>query len=214
MIASGASAPAKGMSHAAQGMTSYEWTNDDAEMAAAAAAGMFTSNHSYGTIVGWNFDTGSGLWAWYGDIDVSITEDPTFGAYDQAAADWDAIAFAAPQYLIVKSSGNDRNDTAPAPGTNHWHWSTVGGGWDTSTLDTHGNDWQSGGYDTIGSKGNAKNVLTVGAVNDIPGGYVNSGSVVQSTFSSWGPTDDGRIKPDVVGNGVSLTSATNTGNSN
>lgn len=29
-----------------------------------------------------------------------------------------------------------------------------------------------------------------------------------STFSSWGPTDDGRIKPDLVANGVSVYSST------
>ncbi|MFX5784919.1 S8 family serine peptidase, partial [Acinetobacter baumannii] len=27
-----------------------------------------------------------------------------------------------------------------------------------------------------------------------------------SSFSSWGPTDDGRIKPDLVADGVSVTS--------
>jgi len=44
----------------------------------------------------------------------------------------------------------------------------------------------------------------VGAVNDIPGGYTGPGDVVQSTFSGWGPADDGRIKPDIVANGVDL----------
>ncbi|MEZ5084382.1 MAG: S8 family serine peptidase [Bacteroidales bacterium] len=34
----------------------------------------------------------------------------------------------------------------------------------------------------------------------------SSSDVVMSTFSSWGPTDDGRIKPDIVANGVNLYS--------
>jgi len=55
------------------------------------------------------------------------------------------------------------------------------------------------------TKGNAKNILLVGAVNDVPN-YTQPSDVVMTTFSSWGPTDDGRIKPDVVGNGASLYS--------
>ena len=53
-------------------------------------------------------------------------------------------------------------------------------------------------------------MLTVGAVDDIIGGYSRfSGpsSVQMAEFSGWGPTDDGRIKPDVVGNGMFLISA-------
>ena len=34
-----------------------------------------------------------------------------------------------------------------------------------------------------------------------------------SSFSSWGPTDDGRIKPDIVANGISLTSSYSTSTS-
>jgi PGF-pre-PGF domain-containing protein len=46
---------------------------------------------------------------------------------------------------------------------------------------------------TVGPGGTAKNVITVGAVNS------NDDSM--TSFSSWGPTDDGRIKPDVVAPG-------------
>ena len=48
-------------------------------------------------------------------------------------------------------------------------------------------------YKTIAPPAGAKNHITVGAVNS------NNDSM--TTFSSWGPTDDGRIKPDVVGPG-------------
>lgn len=61
----------------------------------------------------------------------------------------------------------------------------------------------SGGFNTTSGPGaTAKNVITVGAVDD---------SGTMSSFSSWGPTDDGRIKPDVVADGVSITS-TDVGN--
>ena len=45
-------------------------------------------------------------------------------------------------------------------------------------------------YDCINIAGTAKNTITVGGINS------NDDSMTQS--SSWGPTDDGRIKPDVV----------------
>ncbi len=54
----------------------------------------------------------------------------------------------------------------------------------------------------------AKNIITVGAIDDIPNGYQNTGDVTQNGTSSsnWGPTDDGRIKPDIVANGEGLYS--------
>lgn len=54
----------------------------------------------------------------------------------------------------------------------------------------------------------AKNIITVGAVDDILNGYNNSSDVkqVNTNFSSAGPTDDGRIKPDIVANGDNLYS--------
>ncbi|RME22120.1 MAG: hypothetical protein D6800_11370, partial [Candidatus Zixiibacteriota bacterium] len=48
-------------------------------------------------------------------------------------------------------------------------------------------------YNTTIPPGTAKNVITVGAINS------NNNSM--TTFSSWGPTDDGRMKPDVVAPG-------------
>ncbi|MFK5854529.1 MAG: S8 family serine peptidase, partial [Bacteroidota bacterium] len=71
---------------------------------------------------------------------------------------------------------------------------------------------QDGPYDCIAHGGISKNVLTVGAVHDIPGGYTTPGSVAMSSFSSWGPADDGRVKPDIVANGVGLYSCTDASN--
>ncbi len=53
-------------------------------------------------------------------------------------------------------------------------------------------------YHTIGVYGCGKNLITVGALA--------SGNSEMTDFSSWGPTDDGRIKPDVCGPGCSLRS--------
>lgn len=57
-----------------------------------------------------------------------------------------------------------------------------------------------GGY--INSPADAFNVITVGAVNS---------SKSLAYFSSHGPTSDGRIKPEVVAQGMSMTGASGTG---
>jgi hypothetical protein len=57
-------------------------------------------------------------------------------------------------------------------------------------------------YQTM-ANGVAKNVLSVGAVAEITNGYAGTSSVVISNYSGWGPTEDGRIKPDVVASGWS-----------
>lgn len=56
------------------------------------------------------------------------------------------------------------------------------------------------GTNTIGSPGNAKNVVTVGALG-------SGTSTTVASYSSRGPTDDGRAKPDVMAPGTSITSA-------
>jgi hypothetical protein len=48
----------------------------------------------------------------------------------------------------------------------------------------------------------AKDCLTVGAINPLPNGFTSPTNVQIASFSSLGPTDDGRIKPDVVADGV------------
>lgn len=210
MIASGVFADSKGMSPAGR-LDCYDFDNDSSEMAAASLAGLRLSNHSYGLITGWffgNFGTGP-EWFWWGDPAVSQVEDFAFGHYSFDAADWDTIAYQRPGYLMVKSAGNDRGD-GPSPGTSHYVFSN--GQWVASTA-TRNLDGNSSGFDSISHASLAKNVLTVGAVNDLPSGYAGSASVVMSSFSGWGPADDGRIKPDIVANGIQLVSASSKSNS-
>jgi len=157
MVAEGQDPAARGMSYTAP-LDAYDWNSDFAEMTAAGAAGLQVSNHSYGFTSGWSFSGGN--WYWYGDLGVSGTEEYGFGFYDANAQAIDQIAYNAPNYLICKSSGNDRDDNGPGPAGGHFHWS---GGWVFSN-DTHQADGASGGYDCIGWWGNAKNLLTVGAL--------------------------------------------------
>lgn len=179
IMAAGVQPAAKGMAYNSN-LRAFDWNSDNSEMAAEAAQGALMSNHSYGFARGWSWNGG---WTWNGTPSVSTQEDYRFGFYDNEAKNWDMIASNAPYYLIVKSAGNDRNE---GPGNGQYP-----------------ND---GPYDCIAHGGISKNVLTVGAVNDIPGGYNGPGSVSMSSFSSWGPADDGRVKPDIVANGVSLYS--------
>ena len=174
---SGIDAEAKGFAFAAN-VTAYTSSNAESEMANAAANGAIVSNHSYGTICGWKDDQ------WRGDPSISTQEDYKFGRYASKASSWDNIAYANPFYTIVKSAGNDRNDTG-----------------DGSYPD-------DGPYDTVGPRGSAKNVITVGAVRDLNNGYTgNPSDVLMTSFSGWGPVDDGRIKPDLVSNGQSVYSS-------
>lgn len=105
-----------------------------------------------------------------------------FGAYTNRSAAFDNLV-AQSGLVVVKSAGNDRNDAPPAPVTGQPA------------------DCTQNGFavfaDCIDPFGSAKNVVTVGAMN---------GANAIAGFSSFGPTDDGRIKPDVVAHGVSLLS--------
>jgi Subtilase family/MAM domain, meprin/A5/mu/FlgD Ig-like domain len=203
MIAAGVDANAKGMAYEAN-LTAYDWDFDETEMASEASSGMEMSNHSYGFITGWYQDSGFS-WHWYGDVTVDQNESFDFGFYDTQAQNWDQIAYDAPFYLIVKSAGNDRSDTAPSAGTTHSH---NGSG---SFTDSHNDDgYDNGGFDTIRSAGVSKNVLTIAAVGDVAS-YSDASSVAITSFSGWGPADDGRIKPDLSANGDGLYSTDNTG---
>jgi hypothetical protein len=201
----------RGMAYAAE-LNAYDWLSDTAEMAAAAADGQLISNHSYGTAAGWIY-TGAleppDVWWWIGGADPAIQEDPNFGYYDSESRLWDQVAFDAPYYLIVKSAGNDRTDIGPAEGEEYTIIDQEGKFVATSNAERNPDCWPDG-YDCLPTHSVAKNILTVGAVDDLPGGYAPLGGpqqVTMASFSGWGPTDDGRIKPDLVGNGVFLFSA-------
>ena len=194
--ATGFVARAKGMAYDAD-IQAYDWSNNENEMRTAGGNGLLVSNHSYGQPTGWSVSGGN--WTWYGNPNEDAREDIDFGHYGNVAREWDQIANQAPYHLIVKSSGNDRDD-GPSPGTSHRVWN--GSSWGTSTA-TRDDDPS---YGSVSSYSMAKNILVVGAVNEISNGYSQPSNVVMSNFSCWGPTDDGRIRPDIVSKGVSVYS--------
>lgn len=104
------------------------------------------------------------------------------GKYDNQSRSFDVTTYFNPFFLPVVSAGNDRND-----------------GFNTA----------DGGYDLLTDRTLAKNALSVGAVEGLLN-YSSPSDVTMSTFSSWGPADDGRIKPDLVAVGVGVTSTIST----
>jgi len=111
-------------------------------------------------------------WDWDGSWEDYGTE--LFGAYSALSYFWDN-AVRQTELVVFKSAGNDRNDDPDGSGP-------IDG---------------DGPYDTIEHRAAAKNIITMGALDDAD---------VVSSFSSWGPADDGRVKPDLCANGVGLFS--------
>lgn len=179
---------------------SYNWDNEFSKLVAAAASSVTetnklgVSNHSYGYITGW--ETVGTDYVYYGDWN--------FGIYGIGSQESDSLAHAAPYFLMVRSAGNDRDDN-PAPGSSIRldDWSPVESY--NPTIHPLGDGIRKQGYDTISEAAAGKNILTVGAVTK---GILNNQrdvtKALMASFSSWGPTDDGRIKPDVVASGVGL----------
>jgi hypothetical protein len=185
LIGEGLLGYARGMAPAAQ-LRSYIVVNDAGTTYGAWYSqrnNYVAANNSWGYQVGWSDVT------WHGPANTGV--DPKFGKYtiesrnaDDATEDDDVIA--------VVSAGNERTDVAARGAHLHFGFgSTLYG-------DQHGPDFQEKGFDTLTPSATAKNPIMVGA---------SDGSGSMASFSSWGPCDDGRLKPEIVAHGVNLFSA-------
>ncbi|HLS12551.1 MAG TPA: S8 family serine peptidase [Flavobacteriaceae bacterium] len=105
-----------------------------------------------------------------------------FGKYDAGSQYLDNMLYQLEYYLTVWAAGNDRSD-----------YSILNPG--------------KSGYDLLTREGNSKNNLVVGSIRQIDN-YTNPSQVRISSFSNYGPTDDGRIKPDITAKGDEVYSAT------
>ncbi|MCF6128225.1 S8 family serine peptidase [Flavobacterium sp. AS60] len=106
------------------------------------------------------------------------------GCYNTDAAQWDQISYTLPYYLTVMSAGNSGNES-----------------------------YSNGlypGIDKLTGEKNSKNNLVVAnanpTVNQFNGTLTN---LVINSSSSQGPSDDGRIKPDIAADGTNLYSSSN-----
>jgi hypothetical protein len=150
------------------------------------------SNHGYGPALGWHRNPACPEeWSWSGA--GGERADGRFGRYDRVAATVDALVRDA-DLLAVWAAGNDRAD-GPATAARHAHFPSC----DASFSDEHAAESELE-HDTIGGAAVAKNVLTVGAVRDLPAAW-SASDIVPLAASSFGPTDDGRVKPDLVAGG-------------
>ena len=109
------------------------------------------------------------------------------GCYNSDANRWDQIAYTLPYYLMVTSAGN-------------------------SGTDSYSNGLYPG-IDKLTGEKNSKNNLVIANANPT----VNfSGVLTQlaiNSSSSQGPSDDGRIKPDIAADGTNLYSSSNVSSS-
>lgn len=210
MMAWGVNANAKGFSNRGKVLESY-FGKDFSEMPTQAATNnVKESNHSYGYSAGWYIFTPDGVnyyWVWNGDIVISTNWDWNFGFYNGVSRTNDEIIYTAQTYLPVFSAGNanDPNDDGPATQPfGHYEYSN-GVVIVSSAIRPLNN--AEGGFNTLTAYAVSKNNLVVGAVGANTNGYSGTNSVSIANFSSLGSTADGRIKPDVVADGVNVYSS-------
>lgn len=215
---------ASGVVPAAQGMApevslvSYNWDLHMSEMTGAGAVlplqsgSVLASNHSYSTYKG--YAIAGGAWRWFGSGTNSTGYDADFGRYGSYAREMDSVAYALSYTSVFVAAGNDRGE-APSEGAKVYY-GQFGSNFTFSSENSPKPDGiYKNGFDTLGDLAAAKNVITVGAVNDAVSvdGFRSTADADMTTFSSWGPTDDGRIKPDIVANGTSVYSTWNQSDS-
>ena len=178
------------------------------------------SNHSYGINSGWNKPTTANTYYWYGNYDLNH-QDTYAGAYGEQDYNFDKIVYSQPQQIIVKSTGNYYG-VGPAANSTKYRYDTNTGNWVLFGANDEVPPANcSQGYNCVYFGSLAKNIITVGAVNQLTTPnqkYTQSTDVVKGSFSSAGPRKDGAVKPDLSAVGVDVimanfvTSQPNTSN--
>jgi hypothetical protein len=177
------------------GFYDFDPSGYNTDMNAAINAGFI-----HGAYHGWGYNIG---WFYFEGCDQSdgclppiaagwyFSSSLGFGIYDANTEAVDISAYFAEStgqiFPIVFPAGNDRGDALNSfyyDGTYHYN---------PDEIRTY--------YDTIGPPGSAKNCITVGAITD---------GENMTDFSSWGPTDDGRVKPDLVAKGYAHSPSDDT----
>ncbi len=183
----------------------YSLANFWLNMRAASVAGMRISSHAYGFDAGAN---ASGIF-WNGLQEIDSTEDYNFGRYGVWDARFDSLLFAAPYYLAIQSAGNGRGVQTNAQ---HQLYQSIAGSTSNYEVVSSNHPRQANGgvlgFDCLAQGATYKNGLLIGAAQILPQGWQDSSSVNVQAGSAFGPTDDGRIKPDLVAGGAKTSQAT------
>ncbi|MCB9285396.1 MAG: S8 family peptidase [Lewinellaceae bacterium] len=93
-----------------------------------------------------------------------------YGIYNIYSQEWDELSYNAPYLIMCTGASNNGNK---------------------------GYNPDNSRYDLLASNKLGKNSIVVGACYDVLD-YTGPSSVHQTNFTSWGPTDDWRIKPDIT----------------
>ncbi len=178
-----------------------------------ATEGQYHGSHVNGTVAG--DDSATGGSSYYDGMSikgrlyfVDLTNSYSFVLSEDLWSLWDTIYYGRglPDSLrpIKQHSGS-------------WGWSNYSGTYLIQDASTDAFCWANKDFLNIMAAGNesstrrirnpgiAKNVLTVGATRN----GIRANAI--ASFSSRGPTQDGRLKPDIMAPGESLYSATRTG---
>ena len=167
------------------------------------------SNHSYGINSGWNKPGTANTYYWYGNYDLNH-QDTYAGAYGVQDYNFDKIVYSQPQQIIVKSTGNYYG-VGPNASSVKYRYNTTTNAWvlfDANDEVPPANCSQGNNCIYFGSL--AKNIITVGAVNQLTTPdlkYTQASDVVKGSFSSAGPRKDGAVKPDLTAVGVDMIMA-------
>lgn len=156
--------------------------------------------YTYGDFAGWQYDGSQYIWWDSTGNPPSPTESGSFGRYEYTPKSLDSTIHTAVYVLPVVSVGNDNEETYAG----QWHYCAYHDF--DYTNDYHPADgYADNGYDTLNPLACSKNALVVGAGN--------AGSIGgwPSDYSSCGPTDDGRIKPDVIASGGPVYTTSDSG---
>lgn len=211
LIAAGINPVAKGMSPAAT-LHSFDVSDGDVDVPVLVHDSVIPTA-SVADNNSWDFGFSWQAGVWWGDPEA-------LGAYDAIySMPYDAVMRVTNSPLIVHAAGNDADQGHPTltpPWYPHKHFNS-----DTGQNDSHTFCYSANGsgtdcpaptcstgktycelekhpfheeWATIGFLSSTKNSLAVGALN-------SDGTTIAS-FSSRGPTHDGRVKPEVVAKGV------------
>lgn len=115
-----------------------------------------------------------------------------FGAYIKISQDWDKIMYNAPYYLMVTAAGNAQNS------------------YDNATPNF---GKSADGFDLLLGFTTTKNGLTIAGANTEIDSKGNLTKASVAGYSSFGPVDDGRVKPDLAGDGSNILSTSSATNS-
>ena len=175
------------------------------------------SNHSYGINLGWTYASSTSStypqvgFYWVGNYDLN-TQDTYNGSYYTQDANFDKIVYSNPNKIVIKSAGNyygthPNNDTSKPK----FKWNSATSSYvPFAATDVIPDPNCSQGYNCIGWGSLAKNIIVVGATDQLVSNnnqYTSSFDVIKSSYSSAGPRKDGAIKPDISAVGTNMVVA-------